>query len=128
MGQKDLDEWPFKRDRGCTCDYCAGGFNYCNEYTSSGAIGRKLKDGEIQIEPRNGGALYITAPGCLKTKAIHGYTGNGFSAEILPDKPKEVKQVMVYIGHPVICRKCGLKNDHGGPNQKDGGYLCYECR
>lgn len=27
-----------------------------------------------------------------------------------------------------VCRKCNSKNEYAEPNQKDGTYVCYECR
>ena len=27
-----------------------------------------------------------------------------------------------------ICKKCNMKNEHAEANQKDGSYICYNCR
>lgn len=35
--------------------------------------------------------------------------------------------VVTHIG-PCVCKKCNSMNVHAEPNQKDGTYVCYECR
>jgi hypothetical protein len=29
---------------------------------------------------------------------------------------------------PCVCSRCNSKNDYAEPNQKDGTYVCFECR
>jgi hypothetical protein len=130
MGAKDRDNWEAGSGKipGCMCEYCAGHFNSVNLYDQhTGYTKRRLNDGELQYEMRTGPWI-VGPPGCLKTKSLKQYSGDGFSATVLPDKPMEEAIVMVWKGHPVVCRKCNLQNNHGGPNQKDGGYVCWNCR
>ncbi len=41
-------------------------------------------------------------------------------------QPMTLSQVVVATG--CICKRCNSKNDFAAPNQKDGSYVCFECR
>lgn len=45
--------------------------------------------------------------------------------EVWGQKPAETKVAMV---GGCVCKRCNQKNEYAAANQKDGSYLCYECR
>lgn len=51
-------------------------------------------------------------------------------AQWLPTKDQAVAAEHVVTAPPggCVCKRCNMFNDCAAPNQKDGSYLCYECR
>lgn len=102
MGIKESIEWEEKRDPGCACPYCSHSF-----YTYN-----KPKGQTLYVWPSTN-RLKIGPPGCWGDATW-----------------ESIDDVWARRAQPsgCVCFRCNNKNEFAEPNQKDGRYLCFECR
>ncbi len=61
---------------------------------------------------------------CWNAKELSQYAKKGMVMPLEGRQP--LTAVSVSTG--CICKRCNSKNDFAAPNQKDGSYVCFECR
>jgi len=59
----------------------------------------------------------------------YGYPFDFVSNDMIPSRfGKRHNSIETKSNYLAICKKCNAKNDYAEPNQKDGSYVCFECR
>lgn len=137
-GVDSYDVWKSNRMTGCLCDWCKFRWVAACHQQAAACDWQKPEWGMASVSHSPGTAVAEFA--CCVQVESSKITGQFFGLTTGPgsiwtdplsesDVRKELavlKGAVKAIGHN--CSRCNSRNDYAASNQKDGSYVCYECR